>query len=45
MPARGVVNTDAFEAINWVVYQARVHGLRIIAPLVDNFVRLISHFR
>ncbi len=38
MPALGVFNTDAFEPIDWAVYQARQHGLRIIAPLVDNFV-------
>ncbi|KAH7403663.1 glycoside hydrolase superfamily [Cadophora sp. MPI-SDFR-AT-0126] len=37
MPAKGVVNMDAFEAIDWAVFQARQHGLRIIAPLVDNF--------
>ncbi|KAG4420858.1 hypothetical protein IFR04_006040 [Cadophora malorum] len=37
MPAKGVINTDAFEAIDWAVFQARQHGLRIIAPLVDNF--------
>lgn len=40
MPMKGVVNTDAFEAIDWAVFQARQHGLRIIAPLVDNFVSL-----
>jgi len=40
MPAKGVINTDAFEAIDWAVFQARQHGLRIIAPLVDNFVSL-----
>ena len=40
MPVKGVVNTDAFEAIDWAVFQARQHGLRIIAPLVDNFVSL-----
>ncbi|KAH7909442.1 glycoside hydrolase superfamily [Hygrophoropsis aurantiaca] len=37
MPAPGVVNQQAFETIDWAVYQARQHGIRIFAPLVDNY--------
>lgn len=41
MPALGVYNEAAFDTIDWSVYQARQHGLRIMAPLVDNYVRLM----
>ena len=27
----------AFDSIDWAVYQAREHGLRIMAPLTDNY--------
>ncbi|KAH8808112.1 glycoside hydrolase [Xylogone sp. PMI_703] len=37
MPDLGVYNEAAFDTIDWSVYQARQHGLRIIAPLVDNY--------
>ncbi|MCJ1252037.1 hypothetical protein MMC30_009275 [Trapelia coarctata] len=37
MPALGVYNEQAFNTIGWSVFQARQHGLRIIAPLVDNY--------
>lgn len=36
-PELGVFNDDAFETIDWAVYQARQHGLRIFAPLIDNY--------
>ena len=36
-PELDVFNDDAFEPIDWAVYQARTHGLRIFAPLVDNY--------
>lgn len=39
MPALGVFNEAAFDTMDWSIYQARQHGLRIIAPLVDNYVR------
>ncbi len=39
MPARGQVNERAFDAIDWAVYQARQHGLRLLVPLTDNYVR------
>ena len=39
MPALGVYNEQAFDTIDWSVFQARQHGLRIITPLVDNYVR------
>lgn len=38
MPALGQYNDRAFATIDWSVYQARQHGLRIMAPLVDNYV-------
>ena len=38
MPELGVYNEAAFDTIDWSVYQARQHGLRIIAPLTDNYV-------
>lgn len=38
MPALGVYNEQAFESIDWAVFQARQHGLRIIAPLTDDYV-------
>ncbi|MCJ1370470.1 hypothetical protein MMC20_001683 [Loxospora ochrophaea] len=37
MPALGVYNEQAFATIDWTVFQARQHGLRIMAPLVDNY--------
>lgn len=38
MPALGVYNEQAFATIDWSVFQARQHGLRIVAPLTDNYV-------
>jgi mannan endo-1,4-beta-mannosidase len=40
MPTQGVINQAAFDTIDWSVFQARQHGLRIIAPLVDNYVHI-----
>jgi mannan endo-1,4-beta-mannosidase len=40
MPQLGVINEAAFDTIDWAVFQARQHGLRIIAPLTDNYVRI-----
>jgi len=37
MPKLGVYNEQAFDTIDWAVYQAREHGLRIFAPLIDNY--------
>ena len=36
-PSLNVFNEAAFDSIDWAVYQAREHGLRIFAPLVDNY--------
>ena len=38
MPALGVYNEQGFETIDWTVFQARQHGIRIMAPLTDNYV-------
>lgn len=38
MPTLGVYNEAAFTSTDWAVFQARQHGLRIIAPLTDNYV-------
>jgi mannan endo-1,4-beta-mannosidase len=38
MPTLGVYNEQAFESIDWAVWQARQHGLRITAPLTDDYV-------
>ena len=43
MPSLGVYNEQAFATIDWAVFQARQHGLRIMAPLVDNYVCLQLH--
>lgn len=37
MPTLGVVNEQAFDPIDWAVYQARQHGIRLLVPLTDNF--------
>lgn len=37
MPSLGVVNEKAFESMDWTVAEARRKGLRIFAPLVDNY--------
>jgi mannan endo-1,4-beta-mannosidase len=37
-PSLGVYNDAAFESIDWAIFQARQHGLRIMAPLTDNYV-------
>lgn len=39
MPSLGVYNEAAFAPIDWTVFQARQHGLRIVVPLIDNYVR------
>ncbi|KAN0116921.1 glycoside hydrolase family 5 protein [Hyaloscypha variabilis] len=36
-PSLGVYNDAAFEPIDWAIFQARQHGLRIMAPLTDNY--------
>lgn len=38
MPSLGVFNEEAFETMDWAVYQARQHGLRLLVPLTDNYV-------
>ncbi|OCL06481.1 glycoside hydrolase family 5 protein [Glonium stellatum] len=35
MPKLGEVNEQAFDTIDWAVYQARQHGIRVFAPLVS----------
>jgi len=37
MPALDVFNDEAFKTMDWTVYQAREHGIRLFAPLVDNY--------
>ena len=39
MPTLGVYNQQAFDTIDYSVFQARQHGIRIMAPLIDNYVR------
>ncbi|KAF2842407.1 glycoside hydrolase family 5 protein [Patellaria atrata CBS 101060] len=36
-PTLRQTNEAAFEAIDWAVYQAREHGIRLIVPLTDNY--------
>ena len=36
-PALGEFNDAAFETMDWSIYQARTHGIRIFVPLVDNY--------
>ncbi|EPE07182.1 glycoside hydrolase [Ophiostoma piceae UAMH 11346] len=36
-PAPHETNAQAFEAIDWAVYQARLYGLRLLVPLTDNY--------
>ncbi|KAK4191848.1 putative mannan endo-1,4-beta-mannosidase P [Podospora australis] len=36
-PAPDQTNEAAFAPIDWAVYQARVYGLRLMVPLIDNF--------
>lgn len=36
-PTQGATNPQAFEAIDWAVFQARAHGLRLLVPLTDNY--------
>jgi mannan endo-1,4-beta-mannosidase len=38
MPSDGVINEKAFDTIDWAVYQARQYGIRLMVPLVDNYV-------
>lgn len=35
-PDLGVFNDDAFDTIDWTVFQARQHGLRLMVPLTDS---------
>lgn len=44
-PEQGVVNEKAFDIIDWAVYQAGRYGVRLLVPLVDNYVRTcLSNF-
>jgi mannan endo-1,4-beta-mannosidase len=40
-PSLGVYNDAAFEPMDWAVFQARQHGLRIMVPLTDNYVSFL----
>ena len=40
-PDLNVWNDQAFNTIDWAVYQAREHGIRIMAPLIDNYVSTV----
>lgn len=44
MPEQRLINDMAFEAIDWAVYQAREAGLRLMIPMVDNYVSLGGHW-
>lgn len=44
-PALGVYNDAAFESMDWAIFQAWQHGLRIFAPLTDNYVSSAIHIR
>lgn len=44
-PERGVVNPEAFQAVDWAVAQARAYGLRLLVPLTDNYVRFLCPTR
>lgn len=37
-PEPRVVNEKAFDTIDWAVYQAGLYGIRLLIPLVDNYV-------
>lgn len=39
-PKKGVVNEEAFNIIDWAVYQAGLYGVRLLVPLVDNYVSI-----
>lgn len=43
MPTLGEVNEKAFETIDWSIFQARQHGLRVVIPLTDAFVSTNCH--
>ncbi len=45
MPTLGVYNEQAFDTIDWSVFQARQHGLRIMVPLTDNYVSSKLHLQ
>jgi mannan endo-1,4-beta-mannosidase len=38
MPSLNEWNEAAFEPIDWAIFQARQHGLRVQVPLIDNYV-------
>jgi len=44
-PEEGKVNGEAFDSIDWAVYQAGLYGVRLLVPLVDNYVSIsfVSH--
>jgi hypothetical protein len=37
-PDLGVYNQAAFDTIDWAAHQSRQHRLRIMVPLVDDYV-------
>lgn len=42
LPDNRVINEDAWEHIDWTVYQARQYDVRLMVPLVDHYVSCIS---
>ncbi|KAI1813124.1 glycoside hydrolase superfamily [Poronia punctata] len=36
-PDRQETNEEAFESVDWAVYQAGLFGVRVLVPLVDNY--------
>ena len=41
-PDVGVYNDAAFEPMDWAIWQARQHGLRLMVPLTDNYVSFLT---
>lgn len=43
LPDRRTINEEAFAYLDWAVYQAREHDLRLMVPLVDQYVSSSPH--
>lgn len=45
MPSLNEWNEAAFEPIDWAIFQARQHGLRVQVPFIDNYVSTVFRCR
>lgn len=45
LPDNRVINEEAWEYIDWTIYQARQYDVRLMVPLVDHYVSHSPHIK